>query len=179
MARLAVLLPGGVATKELLTPLQVVHERLDPDVTWIGRSRGPVPGHDPPMSFHAEVALDEATFMPPPDLLLLPGGFGSLELARDERALADLRRLAGSPTICLAVSTGSLPLAATGLTRGIRVTGHWLTLSQLRHFGAIPVDEPLVLSGRIMTAAGSVSAQDLADQAVDRLLFGPVEPILH
>src|SRR3990172_1547196 len=132
--RLVVVLPGGVATREVLAPLEVLHERLAPEVIWAGRQRGPVPGHDPPMSFHADVALSEIES--PPTMLLLPGGFGSLEMARDRRALAELRRLAEAPTICLAVSTGSLPLAAAGLIDGLRVTGHWLSLNHLQRFGA-------------------------------------------
>ncbi|HEY4584021.1 MAG TPA: DJ-1/PfpI family protein [Acidimicrobiia bacterium] len=172
--RLVVVLPGGVATKEVMTPLEVLHERLAPEVIWAGRERGPVPGHDPPMSFHADVTLAEIES--PPTVLLLPGGFGSLELARDRRALEDIRRLAQPPTICLAVSTGSLPLAAAGLINGLRVTGHWLSFTHLQRFGAVPVNEQVVVSGRFFTASGAVSAAAVAHQAADRVFFGPGTP---
>jgi putative intracellular protease/amidase len=169
--RLVVLLPGGVATREVLAPLEVLHERLAPEVIWAGRRRGPVPGHDPPMSFHADVALADIEL--PPKVMLLPGGFGSLELALDQRVVADLRRLAQPPTICNAVSTGSLPLAAAGLIDGLRVTGHWLSFPYLERFGAVPVSEQGVVSGRFLTATGAVSAARIAHYAADRVMYGP------
>ncbi|MEX2251921.1 MAG: DJ-1/PfpI family protein [Acidimicrobiia bacterium] len=172
--RLVVVLPGGVATKEVMAPLEVLHDRLAPEVIWAARQRGPVPGHDPPMSFHADVALAEIES--PPTVLLLPGGFGSLELARDRRALADIRRLAESPTICLSVSTGSLLLAAAGLIDGLRATGHWLSFTHLQRFGAVPTDKPIVVSGRFFTASGAVSAATIAHHVADRVFFGPGTP---
>ena len=173
--RLVVVLPGGVATREVLAPLEVLHERLAPEGIWAARERGPVPGHDPPMSFHADVSLTEIESQP--TVLLLPGGFGSLELAMDHHVLAELRRLAEAPTICLAVSTGSLPLAAAGLIDGLRVTGHWLSLNHLQRFGAVPVNEPMIISGRFLTASGAVSAATLADYVADRVWFGPGAPM--
>lgn len=168
---IVVLLPGGVATKEAIGPLEVLHERLGLDVIWAGLQRGPVPGHDPPMSFHADVALTEVER--PPALLVLPGGFGSLEMASHEPTVAALTRLAAAPTICLAISTGSLPLAATGLLRGERVAGHWLTYPHLERYGAIPVDQQFVTSGRYITASGSVSSGFATRFAADLAAFGP------
>lgn len=172
--RLLVLLPAGVATREVLAPLEVLHERLGPEVTWAGRQRGPVPGHDPPMSFHADVALAEVEYQP--SVLLLPGGFGSLELALDHQFLMEIGRLAQPPTISLAVSTGSLPLAAAGLIDGMRVAGHWLSFRYLERFGAVPVPESKVMSGRFLTAEGAFSAASLAHHAADRVLYGPGDP---
>lgn len=165
------LLPAGVATREVVQSVEVLHERLDPEVVWAGRARGPVPGHDPPMSFHADVALSDVEARP--TVLLLPGGFGSLELARDDKVLAHLRRIAAEPTICFSISTGSLPLAAAGLIEGERATGHWLSMPHLEEFGAVPVYEPEVVSGRFFTASGAVAAVEVAHHVADRAWFGP------
>ncbi len=169
--RLVIVLPGGVATREVLAPLEILHERLGPEVIWAARERGPVPGHDPPMSFHANVGLSEIENAP--TVLLLPGGFGALELAMDQAVLRHLRRLTSPSTICLAASTGSLPLAAAGLLEGLQVTGHWLSFSHLERFGAVPVNEPMVVSGRFLTASGAVSAAALAHRVADRVIYGP------
>jgi putative intracellular protease/amidase len=174
---MVILLPAGVATKEVLTPLAILYERLAMEVVWAGRRPGRVPGHDPPMSFHAEVALAEVAS--PPELLLLPGGFGSLEIAFDGPMLRELRRLISPTTVCLAISTGSLPLAAAGLLTGQRVTGHWLSYGYLRRFGAVPVSEQLVTAGRIITASGSVSAEFAARFAADLVSYGPPAASLH
>jgi cyclohexyl-isocyanide hydratase len=170
---MVVLLPPGVATREVVGPLEILHERLGLDVVWAGRQRGPVPGHDPPMSFHADVALADLDQVP--TLMLLPGGFGSLELALDQEIVGALRRLASPPAVILAISTGSLPLAAAGLLNGQRVTGHWLSHPHLRHFGARPVKDEVVTSGRMITATGSVSAVFAARFAADLAAYGPRE----
>ena len=125
------------------------------------------------MSFHADIGLDEVDQVP--TMMLLPGGFGSLELALDEQVVGALRRLASPPAVILAISTGSLPLAAAGLLTGERVTGHWLSHPHLRHFGARPVNDDVVTSGRIITASGSVSAAFAARFAADLAAYGPRE----
>ena len=123
------------------------------------------------MSFHADIGLDEVDQVP--TMMLLPGGFGSLELALDQQVVGSLRRLASPPAVILAISTGTLPLAAAGLLTGERVTGHWLSHPHLRHFGARPVNDDVVTSGRIITASGSVSAGFAARFAADLAAYGP------
>jgi transcriptional regulator GlxA family with amidase domain len=123
------------------------------------------------MSFHADVALSDVE--PRPTVLMLPGGFGSLELALDDGVLGEIRRLAAEPTICFSISTGSLPLAAARLIEGERATGHWLSMTHLERFGAVPVYEPEVVSGRFFTASGAVVAADVAHHVADRVWFGP------
>jgi len=166
-----VVLPAGVATREVLTPLHVIEKRLAPTVTWTGTTAGRVPGHDPPMIFYADLAI--ADLKQPPDLLLVPGGFGSLEMALDgavQRAIVGLR---GPSTVCLAVSTGALVLAAAGLLSGRRVSGHWLSRGYLEQFGATPVQDHFVAADRIITASGSISSEFAAAFAADLVAFGP------
>ncbi len=169
---MVVLLPGGVATREVLIPLHILHDRLMPEVVWAAATSGPLPGHDPPMSFHADMALSEVTTAP--DILLSPGGFGSLAMTEDEGLLESLRRLLEPPstTVCLAISTGSLPLAAAGLLDGVRVSSHWLAGPDLERFGSIPVDNPHTQIGRVFTASGWVSAEAAAKATADYLDYG-------
>jgi cyclohexyl-isocyanide hydratase len=126
------------------------------------------------MSFHAQTALTEVSEAPA--VLLLPGGFGSLEMASDPALVEHLRELVTPEVVCLAVSTGSLPLAATGLLNGHEVAGHWLSRRLLRRFGAIPVDDPLAVSDRLVTASGSVSAGEAAKIAADITSYAPPPP---
>ncbi len=169
--RMVVLLTGGVATREVVGALDIIHERLGPEIVWAGQARGPVPGHDPPMSFHADVAIGDV--MDPPALLFLPGGFGSLDLAADPVVLGALRRLAVRPTVCLATSTGSLPLAAAGLLHGLQVSGHWLSRGHLALHGAAPVNGGLVKADRFITVAGPAHVVEAAHLATEHILFGP------
>ncbi|HUO45682.1 MAG TPA: DJ-1/PfpI family protein [Acidimicrobiia bacterium] len=168
---MVVVLPAGVATREVLTPLQIINRRLAPNVIWAGTRAGRVPGHDPPITFYADFPV--ADLKRPPDLLLIPGGFGSLEMALDGVVQESLVRLKGPSTVCLAISTGALVLAAAGLLSGRRVAGHWLSRNHLERFGATPVEDQFAAADRIITAAGSISSEFAAEFAADLVAFGP------
>lgn len=105
------------------------------------------------------------------DILFVPGGPGQLELMADEETLRFLRRQSASASLVTSVCTGSLVLAAAGLLAGYRATCHWLSLDQLRHFGAEPVSERVVADRNRVTGAGVTSGIDFALAIVGRL-FG-------
>lgn len=104
-----------------------------------------------------ETTLAEA---PPLDVLLVPGGYGQQDLMEDEAVLSFLRRQAARVQYLLSVCTGSLLCGAAGLLHGVRATTHWSAFHLLEYFGAIPVDERVVLDGRILSAAGVTSGID-------------------
>src|SRR5262245_37312602 len=65
------------------------------------------------------------------DVLVVPGGFGTRALLKDEETLAWIRRTAAEARQLTSVCTGSLLLAQTGLLRGRRATTHWGALDLL------------------------------------------------
>ena len=95
-------------------------------------------------------------------LLFVPGGPGQLELMEDGPTLDFLRRMAVQARYVTSVCTGSLLLGAAGLLQGYRATCHWLSLPQLAHLGAIPVEERVVVDRNRITGAGVSSGLDLA-----------------
>ncbi|HET6374582.1 MAG TPA: DJ-1/PfpI family protein [Methylocella sp.] len=99
---------------------------------------------------------------PAADILLVPGGPGQIALMEDGEVLAFLRHQAAHARYAVSVCTGSLILAAAGLLTGYRATCHWLSLDQLRFFGAVPVSERVVIDRNRMTGAGVTSGIDLA-----------------
>jgi cyclohexyl-isocyanide hydratase len=94
------------------------------------------------------------------DVLLVPGGRGQEALMDDEVLLDFLRTRAPLARYVLSVCTGALLCGAAGLLRGVRATTHWNSFHVLPYFGAIPVDERVVVDGRHVSAAGVSSGID-------------------
>jgi len=90
----------------------------------------------------------------PLDLLVVPGGYGQEQLMDDEVVLSFLREQAANAKVIFSVCTGALLCGAAGLLKGVRATTHWTAFHLLRYFGAIPVDERVVVDGRHVSAAG-------------------------
>jgi cyclohexyl-isocyanide hydratase len=104
-----------------------------------------------------DATLDEA---PRLDVLVVPGGFGQEAVMEDEDMLAWIRQKAEEATHVLSVCTGALILGAAGLLRGRRATTHWAVRHLLPFFGAFPVDERVVIDGRVTSTAGVTSGID-------------------
>jgi len=111
---------------------------------------------------------------PPLDVLHVPGGFGQEALMDDEEVLAWVRTHAANALCVFSVCTGALICGAAGLLKGKRATTHWAAFDLLHYFGAIPVNERVVIDGKMVFAAGVTSgidgalrvAADLRGQAV-------------
>ncbi len=98
--------------------------------------------------------------VPPLDVLLVPGGSGQVPLMEDETVLSFIRTQASHAQFVFSVCTGALTVGAAGLLRGVRCTTHWASFHVLEHFGAIPVNERVVVDGKFVSAAGVSSGID-------------------
>lgn len=105
----------------------------------------------------ADAALADA---PPLDVLHVPGGPGQEALMEDEQILGWLREQAAGARLMFSVCTGALLCGAAGLLRGRRATTHWNSLDLLPFFGAIAVNERVVVDGRLVSAAGVTAGID-------------------
>src|SRR5271155_403413 len=97
---------------------------------------------------------------PPLDVLHVPGGFGQEALMEDEEVLAWIRRQAAGACSLFSVCTGALVCGAAGLLKGRRATTHWASFHLLPFFGAIPVNERVVVDGSYVLAAGVTAGID-------------------
>jgi transcriptional regulator GlxA family with amidase domain len=100
--------------------------------------------------------------MPDPDVVLVPGGFGTRELVSYEPLLEWLREADRQSILTTSVCTGSLLLGAAGLLEGKRATTHWTMLDELAGYGATPVSERVVRQGKLVTCAGVSAGIDMA-----------------
>jgi cyclohexyl-isocyanide hydratase len=97
---------------------------------------------------------------PPLDVLHVPGGFGQEALMEDAEVLGWIRRQAGGACSIFSVCTGALLCGAAGLLKGRRATTHWSAFHLLPFFGAIPVNERVVVDGAWISAAGVTAGID-------------------
>jgi cyclohexyl-isocyanide hydratase len=104
-----------------------------------------------------DATLDEA---PRLDVLHVPGGPGQEALMDDEAVLGWVRHQAGGARIVFSVCTGALICGAAGLLEGRRATTYWAALHLLPYFGAMPVDERVVVDGTLVCAAGVTAGID-------------------
>ena len=97
---------------------------------------------------------------PPLDVLHVPGGFGQEALMENEEMLAWIRQQAAGACSIFSVCTGALICGAAGLLKGRRATTHWASFHLLPFFGAIPVNERVVVDGSYVFSAGVTAGID-------------------
>jgi len=120
---------------ETIEPVRDLHGlRLTPDVAWADA--------------------------PQLDVLHVPGGFGQEALMEDEDLLAWISKQAAGAYSIFSVCTGALLCGAAGLLKGRRATTHWASFHPLPYFGAIPVNERVVVDGNWVFAAGVTAGID-------------------
>ena len=78
----------------------------------------------------------------------------------DEEVLAWIRQQAAGACSIFSVCTGALICGAAGLLKGRRATTHWASFHLLPYFGAIPVNERVVVDGAWVFAAGVTAGID-------------------
>jgi cyclohexyl-isocyanide hydratase len=98
---------------------------------------------------------------PPLDLICIPGGVrGVVGAIGDRETVEFVRMRAGTAKYVTAVCTGAFVLRVAGLLKGRRATTHWASFHLLRYFGAIPVNERVVVDGNWLFAAGVTAGID-------------------
>jgi cyclohexyl-isocyanide hydratase len=97
---------------------------------------------------------------PPLDVLHVPGGYGQEALMEDAEVLAWIRLQAAGACSIFSVCTGALICGAAGLLKGRRATTHWSAFHLLPLFGAIPVNQRVVVDGAWVFVAGVTAGID-------------------
>lgn len=157
--QIAIVLYPGFTALDFIGPYESLRWLPDADVRFVWHEPGPVAADSGVLVVGATHSFDET---PAPDVILIPGGFTTMEHARDERVLDWVRRGHRTATWTASVCSGSVILAASGVLEGKRATSHWAALPVLRTFGVTPVgDERIVQQGDVVTAAGVSAGIDL------------------
>jgi putative intracellular protease/amidase len=157
--QIAVLLFERLTALDAVGPYEVLSRLPDAQVKFVASEPGPKTTETRSLALVADHALTEVS---EPDILVVPGGFGTRELLDDEQVLGWIRAVHETSTWTTSVCTGSLLLGAAGILRGLRATSYWSVVDRLAEFGATPVRQRVVEEGKIMTAAGVSSGIDMA-----------------
>lgn len=163
------LFPGFTAL-DWVGPYEVFQTTPGVDVVLCAAETGRV-GDEPDL---VRVDVDH-TFadVPRPDVLLVPGGFGTRRVATPDSPIVRWVQEAHPHTrYTTSVCTGALVLGAAGLLDGLEATTHWNFYDHLRGYGATPVEQRVVFQDRIVTGAGVSAGIDLALTLLGEM-FGP------
>ncbi|MGI9332701.1 MAG: DJ-1/PfpI family protein [Gammaproteobacteria bacterium] len=146
----------GLTQLDMTGPYEVLNRMPGCEVVLVWKSTDPV------RTEHGLTISPVVDFAgcPPLDLLCIPGGFGVNALLDDQAVLDFVREHAERARYVTSVCTGSLVLGVAGLFVGRRATSHWMSREYLKAFGATPVDERVVVDGKLITGGGVTAGID-------------------
>src|SRR3954468_8079124 len=103
-------------------PYEVLARLPGARVRFVAQEPGPKATETKMLSLVAEASLDQVRS---PDVLVVPGGFGTRPLMQDEHMLDWIRSVHETSDWTTSVCTGALLLAAAGLLDGLEATTPW------------------------------------------------------
>jgi cyclohexyl-isocyanide hydratase len=160
--RIGSLLFEGVDQIDLTGPFEVLSRIPNSTYRIYGKTAEPIRDLKG-LRLTPDATLAEA---PPLDVLHVPGGFGQEALMEDAEVLGWLRRQTAGACAIFSVCTGALLCGAAGLLKGRRATTHWASFHLLPYFGAVPVNEQVVVDGAWVFAAGVTAPYALRPSCV-------------
>jgi putative intracellular protease/amidase len=144
---------------DAIGPYEVLSRLPDSRVTFVATEAGPYKTDNGMLTILAEASLAD---LPHPEILCVPGGWGTRDAMSDERLVGWIRAAHETSEWTTSVCTGSLLLGAAGVLEGLEATSHWLELETLAEMGASPTGRRVVEQGKVITAAGVSSGIDMA-----------------
>lgn len=157
--KVAYLLYDGFTALDITGPHEVLNSVPATETIFVAENAGPVRNESDTLSLVADASVYE---VPSPDILVVPGGYGTRALLEHEPLLDWIRGAHETSAWTTSVCTGSLLLAAAGLLEGVPATTHWANRDLLGELGAEPVPDRVVRQGKIVTAAGVSAGIDMA-----------------
>ncbi len=118
-------------------------------------------------AFHGLRMLADHTFddAPKPNLICVPGGFGTRPGMQDKALIDYIKRSGDGAEWVTSVCTGAMLLHTAGFLEGKRATTHWGAKKELRDLGGnteIVEEGRWVHDGNVITAAGVSAGIDMA-----------------
>jgi putative intracellular protease/amidase len=159
VVQIAFFLFDGITALDAVGPYEVLSRLPGAQVRFVGTEVGPKRTETDSLSLVADYPIAD---VPEPEILVIPGGFGTRALLDNDEVLDWIRHAHEHTTWTTSVCTGSLVLGAAGILKGLRATTYWAVVDRLADYGAIPTRERVVEEGKVVTAAGVSSGIDMA-----------------
>jgi putative intracellular protease/amidase len=156
---IAIPLFDGITALDAIGPYEVLSRLPGARVRFVGIEAGPKRTDNKQLTLVADEPLSA---VPRPEILVVPGGFGTRGLMTPNPLLDWIRSAHVTSQWTTSVCTGSLLLGAAGVLQGLQATTHWASLEQLRALGAKPTSRRVVEQGKVVTAAGVSAGIDMA-----------------
>jgi putative intracellular protease/amidase len=157
--QIAFLFYDGMTALDAIGPHEILCRLPKAKVHRVAKNPGPIRTDSAGLELIAECALSDVSHA---DVLVVPGAGNATTLRDHLEILAWVRSIHAGTKWTASVCTGSLILGAAGLLSGLQATTHWAVLDRLCKWGAEPVSERIVESGKIITAAGVSAGIDMA-----------------
>lgn len=153
------------------------------EVFIVGSNRGKdfnvytVAEHDRPVKASGNLSVNPTYTIrncPKPDILLIPGGWGSRKEMHNEVITNWIREASNHVELLLSVCTGALILAKANLLDGLKLTTNRLAVDELKEVA--PVSSEIVENaryidnGKIILSAGVSAGIDMSLYVVGKLL---------
>lgn len=173
--RVAVLLFDEVEVLDFAGPFEVFsvagrrHGLVPFDVYTVAERAGPVTARNG-LSVNPRHTLADC---PAPDVLVVPGGYGTRREMHNAPLVAWVGRTARASEVALSVCTGALILGRAGLLDGLEATTHFGALDLLRETAPaarVRDDLRVVDNGAVVLSAGVSAGIDAALHLVARFL---------
>jgi transcriptional regulator GlxA family with amidase domain len=164
--QVAYLLYDRFTALDVTGPHEVLNSVPVTESIFVAEEAGPVRNETDTMSIVADASFAEVTS---PDIVVVPGGFGTRALFEHQPTLDWIRSVHETSQYTTSVCTGALLLAAAGILDGVPATTHWLARDLLAELGAAVSTERVVEQGKIVTAAGVSSGIDMALALTQRI----------
>jgi transcriptional regulator GlxA family with amidase domain len=155
---IAFLFYEGMTALDAVGPHEILCRLPGASVKRVAKTSGKITT-DSGLVLNADYALSDVLHA---DILFIPGAGNATTLQYDPETLQWIRLMHSNTVWTTSVCTGSLILGAAGILSGVKATTHWAALDRLKKWGAIPVAQRIVESGKIMTAAGVSAGIDMA-----------------
>ncbi len=103
-------------------------------------------------------------------ILLIPGGYGILDVIKDDKGIIKwIRDINRKTQYTLSVGSGSLLLAEAGLLTGRNCTTHWRQEEKIKKYNVKFEHTPYVQDGKYITASGISAGIDMAFYLISQI----------